>query len=74
MFKEENKVTTLAGRKDGTNSTATRTTATLISCHESEWDDFISDEVMESRYGFGKKRLVKPACKWKTPTPQVDKQ
>ena len=29
---------------------------------------------MESRYGFGRKRLVKPARKWKTPTPQVDKQ
>ena len=80
MFKEKNQVTTLAGKEDATNSTATKTTATSTSCCESEWNNFISDIVMESRtlmyhtYGSRRSRLVNPARKWKIPTPQVGKQ
>ena len=64
-LKENYQVTILAGKEDGTNSTATRTTATFTTCCESEWVDFISDGVMESRFGFGRRRLAKPACKGK---------
>ena len=59
---EKYQVTTLSGKEDGTNSTATiTTTAFTLSC-ESEYDEYSCDVMMEPRtlsdhtYGFGRRR------------------
>ena len=44
---KKNQVTTLAGKEDDTESTATKTTATFISSYELEWDEDMSDLMME---------------------------
>ena len=44
---KEKQVTTLAGKEDDTESTATKTTATLISSCELEWDEYSCDVMME---------------------------
>ena len=67
--KEKNQVTTLAGKEDSTDSTATRTTAKFTSCCESEFDEYTVDEMREpctlsdNAYGFGRERWVKLARK-----------
>ena len=80
MSKEKNQVTTLAGKEDDTNSTATQTTATFTLCCESEWGDFTSDGVMESRTLRGTipmilvKKIGETCRQVETPTPQVNTQ
>ena len=78
--KKKDQVTTVAGKEDDTNPTATKTTATSASSCESDWDDYTADGMMEPRSlsghtcGFGRRRWVKPARKWRTPAPQIFKK
>ena len=75
--KEKNQVTTSAGKEDDADSTVTETTAAFTSVCELEWDDYTTIGLAETTsfgnhtYVFGKRRWVKPARKWRTPTPQV---
>ena len=56
------------------------TTAAFTSVCESEWDDDITERLAGTTtsnnqiYVFGKRRWVKPARKWRTPTFQVCKE
>ena len=76
---KKNQVTTTAENEDDTDSTATKTTAIFTSNCELDWDSYTDDGIIEETtsnnhtYSFGRRRWVKPACKWKTPTPQVFK-
>ena len=77
---KKNQVTTLAGKEDNTNSTATKTTANFTWGRESERDEYMSDVMMEPRtpsdhaYGLERRKLAKPARKWKPPAPEVCKK
>ena len=76
----KHQVTTPSRKKDDTDSTATVTTAAFTSVCESEWDSYTTEGLAETTtlndqiHVFGKRRYVKPARKWKTPTSQVCKE
>ena len=67
--------TVMAEKEDDTDSTATVTTAAATLVSASEWDNDIVTTLESSATWneqicvFGKRRCVKPDCKWKTPTP-----
>ena len=73
----KNQVTATAEKEDDTDSTATVATVAFTSICESEWDDDITEQLAGTTtlnnqiYIFGKRRQVKPARKWGTPTSQV---
>ena len=76
---KKNQVTTLVGKEDDTESTATKTTTTFTSSFESESDENMSALMMDPTlsdhtYEFGRRRCVKPACGWRTSAPQVCKK
>ena len=76
---KKNQITTLAGKEDNRESTATKTTAPFTSSCDSEWHDYMSDLMIEPTlnnhtYGFGRRIWAKPAGKWRTPAPKVCKK
>ena len=57
---KKNQVTTLAEKEDDTESTSTKTTATITSTCESEWGEDISDLMMAPTHAdFGHTRGVR---------------
>ena len=70
--------TVMAEKEDDTDSTATVTTAAATLFSASEWDDDIITTVESSAtwnkqiYVFGKRRWVKPDCKWRIRTPRAN--
>ena len=60
--KEEDQVTTSAGKKDNTDSTVTKTTAASTSVRESEWDHYTTEGLAETTKLNNQTYL----CLWKT--------